>query len=86
MIPGTCHFRETFATTLRKRLADAKEIPAEFGVGAEEIPYWPLETDPGDVVALDFRTIHSSFLGAARRRLFTMNFRETTDAQPAAAG
>ena len=83
MIPGTSHFRETFATTLRKRLSDPKNIAAEFGVDPIDIPYWPVETEPGDVVALDFRTLHASFFGADRRRLFTMNFRETVAPQPA---
>jgi ectoine hydroxylase-related dioxygenase (phytanoyl-CoA dioxygenase family) len=86
MIPGTCHFRETFATTLRRRLADPNEIAAQFGVDAIDIPYWPVATEPGDVVALDFRTLHASFFGTERRRLFTMNFRETTSAQGAASG
>jgi ectoine hydroxylase-related dioxygenase (phytanoyl-CoA dioxygenase family) len=77
MIPGTSHFRETFATTLRRRLAEPTGVAAEFGVEATAIPYWPVDTEPGDVVALDFRTIHATFFGAERRRLFTMNFRET---------
>jgi ectoine hydroxylase-related dioxygenase (phytanoyl-CoA dioxygenase family) len=78
MIPGTNHFREAFASKLRRELADASEIEGLLGVDPTEIPYFPVESEPGDVVALDFRTIHSSFFGAARRRLFTMNFRETS--------
>jgi hypothetical protein len=76
MIPGTSHFRETFASTLRRSLADAKRIPDLYGVEETEIPYWSVDTEPGDVVALDFRTVHATFFGSPRRRLFTVNFRE----------
>ena len=31
---------------------------------------------PGDVVAWNFRTIHASFNGQERRRLFSLNFKE----------
>jgi ectoine hydroxylase-related dioxygenase (phytanoyl-CoA dioxygenase family) len=78
VVPGTSHFRESFASTLRRRLADAKNIPDEFGVDETHIPYWPVDTEPGDVVALDFRTVHATFFGAPRRRLFTINFREAS--------
>jgi ectoine hydroxylase-related dioxygenase (phytanoyl-CoA dioxygenase family) len=78
MMPGTSHFRETFASTVRRRLADAKSVPDEFGVDETEIPYWPVDTEPGDVVALDFRTVHATFFGVPRRRLFTVNFREAS--------
>jgi hypothetical protein len=76
MIPGTAHFRETFASTLRHDLVDAQRIPELYGVDETEIPYWSVDTVPGDVVALDFRTVHATFFGAPRRRLFTVNFRE----------
>jgi hypothetical protein len=79
LMPGTSHFRETFASTVRRRLADARAVPDEFGVDETEVPYWPVDSEPGDVVALDFRTVHATFFGAPRRRLFTVNFRESAD-------
>ena len=76
VIPGTNFFNENFATNLRKRINEPEKIASEFGVPDRELPSVPIETDPGDVVAWDFRTIHASFYGGRRRRLFSINFRE----------
>jgi hypothetical protein len=81
VMPGTNFFNEEFALRLRKRMREPEKIAAEFGVDDRELPSVPLETDPGDVVVWDFRTIHASFYGGARRRLFSINFRERTASQ-----
>jgi ectoine hydroxylase-related dioxygenase (phytanoyl-CoA dioxygenase family) len=87
VIPGSTSFRETFATNLRSTLFDPKTIEPSLGVDAADVPSWPVPTEPGDVIALDFRTVHASFAGAEGRRLFTINFSEaaTTAAQPNAS-
>jgi hypothetical protein len=79
VIPGTNHFKETFAKALRRNLKDPDRIPELYGVDPVEIPSWTLTSDPGDVVAWNFRTLHASFNGSDRRRLFTMSFREAGD-------
>ena len=76
MIPGTNFFNEDFARNLRKRIKEPEKIASEFGVDDRELPSVALETDPGDIVVWDFRTIHASFYGGTRRRLFSINFRE----------
>jgi hypothetical protein len=38
------------------------------------VPSWTVDVDPGDLVVGNFRTMHASFNGGVRRRLFTMNF------------
>jgi Phytanoyl-CoA dioxygenase (PhyH) len=76
VIPGTHHFRETFARTLRKKVQDPTAIGDELGVDPHDLPSVPVETDPGDLLVCDFRTIHASFQGGMRRRLFTMNYRQ----------
>jgi hypothetical protein len=81
MIPGTNHHLTDFATTLVGKLQRPEDIEQTFGVRWDEIPSHTLETDPGDLVVWTFRTIHASFGGNARRRLFSMSFRE-----PAPAG
>jgi ectoine hydroxylase-related dioxygenase (phytanoyl-CoA dioxygenase family) len=78
VIPGTNFFNESFARNVRRRINDPTKIASEFGVDDRELPSVTLETDPGDVVVWDFRTIHASFNGRERRRLFSINFRETT--------
>jgi ectoine hydroxylase-related dioxygenase (phytanoyl-CoA dioxygenase family) len=74
VIPGS-HHDGPYTKTLRRRLvADPKKVPDVFGVGVDEIPSHTLETNPGDLVVLNFRTLHGSFNGPVRRRLFTVNF------------
>jgi ectoine hydroxylase-related dioxygenase (phytanoyl-CoA dioxygenase family) len=82
VIPGTQFFSESFGKTVRRKLHDPDRIEEEFGVAGHEIPSVALETDPGDVVVWDFRTVHASYGGGRRRRLFSINFREK---QPDAA-
>ena len=82
MIPGTHHFRETFARTLRKKVKDPTAIDDELGIDPRDLPSVPLETDPGDLLVCDFRTIHASFHGGMRRRLFTMNYRQVQRSEP----
>ena len=53
IIPGTNHFRDAFADTLRRDLADWKRIPDQFGVDSTEIPSWTLTSMPGDVLVGD---------------------------------
>jgi hypothetical protein len=79
VMPGTNFFSESFARNVRRRIADPTRIASEFGVDDRELPSVVLETDPGDVVVWDFRTIHASFYGGQRRRLFSINFRERTE-------
>lgn len=45
-----------------------------FGVPAPEMPGFPLESRPGDVVLFNQRLWHSSFGGRTGRRMFTLNF------------
>ena len=52
---------------------DAAEHRA-FGVLPHEIPFFPLESDPGDVVFFDQCTWHAAFGGSEGRRMFTLNF------------
>jgi hypothetical protein len=77
VIPGTQHFKESFATALRNGFREPTEIEEQFGVDARDIPSVALETEPGDLVVWDFRTIHASYHGQVRRRLFSINYRET---------
>jgi len=44
-----------------------------WGVHQREVPAYPIESQPGDVLLFNHRTLHASFGGSARRRMFTMN-------------
>jgi hypothetical protein len=74
VIPGS-HMEGTFAKELYRGLAhDPSRVSENFGLAVDEIPSWTLEVTPGDLIVGNFRTMHGSFNGAARRRLFTVNF------------
>ena len=54
----------------------AVPVPAStaLGVPARDIPSFPLESRPGDLVMFDQNTWHASFGGKTGRRMFTLNF------------
>jgi hypothetical protein len=76
VIPGTSDFRSDFAAQMRTDLDPWPAIEERFGVRPEEIPSFPLTNRPGDLVIGNYRTVHATFGGRPRRRLFTMNYRE----------
>ena len=47
-----------------------------FGVAASEVPSFPLESQPGDVVMFDQNTWHASFGGKTGRRMLALSFAE----------
>jgi hypothetical protein len=59
---------------LREQRQDPGPAGTAFGVAQREIPCFPLESDPGDVVFFDQNTWHASFGGHSGRRMFTLNF------------
>ena len=78
LIPGTHLHGSPYAARLRETLHRApSEIEARYGVPAQEIPSWTLESEPGDVLVWNLRAIHASFGGGDRRRSFSMIYRET---------
>jgi ectoine hydroxylase-related dioxygenase (phytanoyl-CoA dioxygenase family) len=72
VIPGS-HMPE-LATRLKDRWP--KEDPSEspYGVMGSQIPYFPLESRPGDIVFFNQGLFHSSYGGKTGRRMFTLNF------------
>jgi ectoine hydroxylase-related dioxygenase (phytanoyl-CoA dioxygenase family) len=80
MIPGTNFFNSEFALEVRRNTDDPKRIEEIYGVQPDAIPSWTLDSEPGDVIVWAFRTVHASFNGGERRRLFSLNFREKVPA------
>jgi ectoine hydroxylase-related dioxygenase (phytanoyl-CoA dioxygenase family) len=75
VIPGSQFARTGYATALYKNLSrEPSRVAEHVGVGIDEVPSWVVDVDPGDLIVGNFRTMHASFNGGARRRLFTMNF------------
>jgi ectoine hydroxylase-related dioxygenase (phytanoyl-CoA dioxygenase family) len=75
VIPGSHHSGGYTAALYRQLTKDPERVPEILGVDLDEIPSTTLEVGPGDVIVTNFRTMHGSFNGGARRRLFTVNFR-----------
>jgi hypothetical protein len=79
VIPGSHHSGGYTAALFRQLTKDPERVPEIFGVDIDEIPSSTLEIAPGDLIVTNFRTMHGSFNGGARRRLFTVNFRAGAD-------
>jgi hypothetical protein len=80
VIPGS-HLPELAdRLTERPPRGDADESP--YGVGGSDIPYFPLESRPGDVVFFNQGVFHASYGGKTGRRMFTLNFGAKPKAGP----
>jgi len=84
LIPGTHHWQDPFAKGLRQKLNTSGQVPEVFGIETTEVPSTRLDSDPGDVLLWDYRTIHASFNGVDRRRFFSVNYCEAPAQEPAA--
>lgn len=51
-----------------------------WGKAASEVPYYPLENTPGDVLIFNHRIFHGSSGGNHQRRMFTMNLGRRAEA------
>lgn len=76
LIPGSHFHNQSFARTLLRDFNDPEKISQHFGVDGSEIPSVTIDSSPGDVIVWNFRTIHASYNGGERRRLFSLNFGE----------
>ncbi len=85
LLPGTNFHDSPYAQTLRRNLRKPGAIEEIYGTKPEELPAWTMDSEPGDVIVWNFRTVHASFNGGERRRLFSLNFREAVDPEPAPA-
>ena len=84
MIPGSNHHQSDFARALRRDLEDPAAIGEVYGVEPTDVPGYTIRSEPGDLVLWSFRTVHASFGGDERRRLFSLNFREEGSQRQAA--
>jgi hypothetical protein len=82
VIPGSHHGGPYTAALFRQLTKQPERVPEILGAAIDEIPSHTLEVQPGDVIVTNFKTMHASFNGGVRRRLFTVNFRAAT-ADPA---
>ena len=76
IIPGSHFHQQTFSRTLRKNFKDESGVEEIYGMASGDIPSITVNSTPGDLILWNFRTIHGSYNGGERRRLFSLNFGE----------
>jgi hypothetical protein len=69
VIPGT-HLVDKFREALGPLVQHSQD---ELGVHGRDVPCVALESLPGDVVCFNHTTLHASFGGSNRRRMFTLD-------------
>jgi len=73
VIPGTNHWDTPFARSLQGGLAEWRSIEENFGVPGDQIPYWSIDSQPGDLLVAYYRTLHATYGGSEGRRLICIN-------------
>jgi hypothetical protein len=79
VIPGSHFINEGFSRTLRKGFKQPVNVESTFGVAPIDIPAVVLASQPGDVVAWNYRIVHAAFNGPPRRRHLSFGFRQMPD-------
>lgn len=72
-LPGSNFFFDNFAKSVRGAVDESE---TRFGVPGSELPSYVMCSEPGDLLLWNFRTLHASYNGEPRRRLFSLNFAE----------
>lgn len=72
VIPGS--HRAALADNLEANRPADDAADSPYGIAASDIPAFPLESNPGDIVYFNQALWHASFGGRAGRRMFTLNF------------
>jgi hypothetical protein len=85
VLSGTGDVGGSYVMTIRQLFNDPDNARETLGIELDEVPSWTLEVDPGDLIVGNYRTMHASFGGGPRRRLFTVNFKEPLEAPSAQA-
>jgi len=78
VIPGSQHLEfQKRLKTLNTQCGTSTNIP--LGITGENVPAFPLESDPGDVVFFSENLWHGSFGGRSGRRMFTLIYSANPD-------
>ena len=74
VLPASHHDPGLYQGPLRPYLGFDGAIEQRTGLRGEDLPFWTLRTDPGDLLVWDFRLMHSSYGSVERRRQFALNY------------
>lgn len=78
VIPGSHRRGDCFAETLNDVVprSAVNHTEERWGLHGSEVPAYPIESVPGDLLIFNQAIKHSSWGGGDRRRMFTINFSE----------
>lgn len=81
VIPGSVHSGDAFLAALHEAVPfTTSSRPDDFwGVAGADVPAYPIESQPGDMLLFNHRIKHSSWGGGDRRRMFTLNLEARYD-------
>jgi hypothetical protein len=71
-MPGS--HKQPFRDAIMPQMTQPDGNKTPFGASLEELPAFPAETDPGDVIFFDQNTWHASVGGKIGRRQMTLNY------------
>ncbi len=73
VLPGSQHFGDKFSNKLQSFLGKGDSLVDGLGLQDSEVPAQVIPTEPGDVLAFDFRVKHATCFGSDHtRRMFTV--------------
>lgn len=73
VLPGTHHGADQYQGALGPFLNFDGASEDRTGIAGEDLPHWVVPSNPGDVIALDFRVMHGSFGTTDPRRTLAVN-------------
>ena len=79
VIPGSYNSGDQYSESVHKVSAKSAYVDNSqelWGIDGNEVPAFPLEVEPGDVLMFDMRIKHASFGGSTRRRGIMYFFEE----------
>ena len=79
VMPGSHLASPTTEGPLAPFLGFDGEIDARTGIVGERLPFWSLDSTPGDVLVWDYRILHASYGSTEPRRQFALNYRVGDD-------
>ncbi|MDH3704815.1 MAG: phytanoyl-CoA dioxygenase family protein [Acidimicrobiia bacterium] len=78
VLPGTHHHEGIYGQTIRSDLYTPAKALDRYGIDLEDFPSHTIDVEPGDLVVMNFRVLHGSWHGAPGRKLFTVNYTQTS--------
>lgn len=70
VVPGSHRLDDRYGADVQEKVMQCE---VRWGLSGAEVPAQVLDVVPGDILAFDHNTLHSSWYGSGFRRMFTLN-------------